>query len=345
MQRWFFTLLCIAWLCGWPTASVRAGQALQIYFVDVEGGQSTLVVDPRGESLLIDTGWPGFGGRDPERILAAAKAAGIHHIDYLVLTHYHADHTGGVPELSKRIPIGTYADHGPNTEDTPLTRGVYAEYERVAKQGKRITLRPGDRLPFKAMTVQILSAAGDAIRAALPGAGQPNPLCASEASSPNDPSENARSVGMLIQYGKFRFLDLGDLTHNKEMALVCPRNLIGTVDLYLMTHHGTVHTGTGDSSGARAIVHALHPRVAILNNATSKGGHPISWQIVRDSPGLQDVWQLHTAVDGGKEHNAPDQFIANLDDDDGHAIQVTAESNGTFVVVNSRSHYEKTYTK
>jgi competence protein ComEC len=346
MPRLSLVSVWIACMCLCPITGVRAGKSLEIYFIDVEGGQSTLVVDPQGESLLIDTGWIGFDGRDADRILAAAKAAGIDHIDSLVLTHYHADHAGGVRELAKRIRIGSFADHGANTENSLLTRTVYADYEKVVGRAKRITLKPGDRLPFQGMNVQVLAAAGEEVRAALSGAGQANPLCSSEPATPDDPSENARSVGMLITYGKFRFIDLGDLTHNKEVALVCPRNLIGTVDLYLMTHHGTVHPGSGDSSGARAIVEALHPRVAILNNGTHKGGHPIAWQIVHDSPGLQDLWQLHYAAEGGAEHNVPDRFIANLHDpEDGHSIQVTAERNATFTVLNSRNHYSKTYTK
>jgi hypothetical protein len=155
-----------------------------------------------------------------------------------------------------------------------------------------------------------------------------------------DPSENAQSVGMLITYGHFRFLDMGDLTKRKERALVCPNNLIGTVDLYLTSHHGL------DESNSRAMVHALRPRVAIMNNGAHKGGIPAAWQIVHDSPGLQALWQLHYAVDGGKDHNSPDEFIANLGEkDEGHSISVMARSNGSFTVTNSRNGLSKTYAK
>jgi len=340
VSRW---IVCL-WLLAAPVA--WAAKSLEIYFIDVEGGQSTLIVDPQGESLLIDTGWPDANGRDPDRIMEAAKAAGIDHLDYVILTHYHSDHAGGVVELSNRIKIGTFGDHGPNTEPTRETSGNYAAYLKVTEQSKRVILKPGDVLPFKGIHVQVLTAAGDEITTPLPGAGQPNPLCPTVPQAPPDPSENARSVGVLITYGKFRFIDLGDLTTRGELGLACPRNLVGTVDLYLTTHHGTAHPGTGDSSNAREIVEALHPRVAIMNNGAIKGGHPVAWQIVHDSPGLEDLWQLHYAVMSDKNHNVAEQFIANTTGtDDGHYIKVSAEPNATFTVLNTRNDFQKTYTK
>jgi competence protein ComEC len=333
-------------LCLWLTPVAGAPKPLQIYFIDVEGGQSTLIVDPQGESLLIDTGWDDFSGRDADRIMAVAKSAGIDHIDDVIITHYHSDHVGGVPQLASRIKIGTFFDHGSNTEMTPETRAGYAAYEKVAAQAKRVVVKPGDELPLRGLRVQVLTSAGEEITAPLPGAGQANPVCAFEPKFPPDPSENSRSVGVLITFGKFRFIDLGDLTNLKELGLACPNNLIGTVDLYLMTHHGTAHPGTGDGSGARAIVEALHPRVAIMNNGAIKGGHPVAWQIVHDSPGLEDLWQLHYSIQGDKDHNSPEQFIANVGgNDEGHFIKVSAEANATFTVVNSRNNFQKTYTK
>jgi competence protein ComEC len=346
MRRVSLICLWIVSLCLLVAPVVMAAKALEIYFIDVEGGQSTLVVDPLGESLLIDAGWPDFDGRDADRIMRAAKAAGIDHIDYLVITHYHSDHAGGVPQLAGRIKIGAFADHGLNTESSAETRANYASYEKVVAGSKHIVLKPGDRIPFLAMNVQVLASAGNEISAPLPGAGDPNPQCASEPAAPADPSENSRSVGVLITYGTFRFTDLGDLTTRGELGLACPRNLIGTVDLYLSTHHGTAHPGTGDSSNARAIVDALHPRVAIMNNGAIKGGHPVAWQTIHDSPGLEDLWQLHYAVLAGKEHNVADPFIANVvGGDDGNYIKVSAQPNATFTVVNSRNNYTKTYTK
>jgi competence protein ComEC len=337
----FFFALCLSLA---PVAG--APKPLQIYFIDVEGGQSTLIVDPQGESLLIDTGWDDFNGRDANRIMIAAKSAGIDHIDDLVITHYHSDHVGGVAQLASRIKIGTFFDHGPNTEMDAPTRAGYAAYEKVAAQAKRVVVKPGDVLPFNAMRVQVLTAAGEEISAPLPGAGQANPVCASEGTPPADPSENSRSVGVLITFGQFRFIDLGDLTIQKELGLACPKNLIGTVDLYLTTHHGGAHPGSGDSSNSRAIVEALHPRVAVMNNGAIKGGHPVAWQIVHDSPGLEDMWQLHYSIQGDKDHNVGEQFIANVGgNDEGNYIKVSAELNATFTVVNSRNNYAKTYKK
>lgn len=328
-------------------AAARDGKSLEIYFIDVEGGQSTLIVDPQGESLLIDAGWDDFDGRDANRIVSAAKAAGIDQIDWLAITHYHADHVGGVAQLASRMKIVHFADHGANMENTREARANYAEYEKVAAQGKHIVVKPGDTIPFKDMKVQVLTSAGDEIREPLPGAGQANPLCTSGREAPADGSENARSVGLLITYGKFRFIDLGDLTARGELGLACPNNLVGTVDLYLVTHHGTAHPGSGDSSNAREIVEALHPRVAVMANGAIKGGHPVAWQTVRDSPGIEDLWQLHYSVMAGKVHNSAEQFIANPagPEDEGHFIEVSAERDATFTVVNSRNNFEKTYKK
>ena len=347
MRRAFILSVWIVCACLTAGAAARGGKSLEIYFIDVEGGQSTLVVDPQGESLLIDAGWDDFNGRDANRIVSAAKAAGIDHIDWLVVTHYHADHAGGVPQLASRMKIMNFADHGPNMENTRETRASYVAYEKVAAQAKHAVVKPGDTIPFKGMDVQVLTSAGDGIRVPLPGAGQANPLCASGRKAPADGSENARSVGLLITYGKFRFIDLGDLTTRGELGLACPNNLVGTVDLYLMTHHGTAHPGSGDSSNAREIVDALHPRVAVMDNGAIKGGHPVAWQTVHDSPGLQDLWQLHYSVMAGKDHNSSEQFIANLagPQDEGHSIEVSAERDATFTVVNSRNNFQKTYKK
>jgi competence protein ComEC len=298
------------------------------------------MVTPSGQSLLIDTGWPGFNGRDASRIVTTAKAAGIERIDYVVITHFHRDHVGGVTQLADQIKIGTFVDHGPNMEDSAASREDFAAYEKVAANSKRLSVKPGDQIPMKDINVQVLTATGEHITAPLPGAGQPNPLCASEPEAPIDSTENARSLGMLITFGKFRFLDLGDLTKRKEKDLVCPNNLIGTVDLYLTTHHGV------NQSNAKVIVDAIHPRVSIMNNGAHKGGSQEAWETIHNSPGLQDLWQLHYAMGSDKAHNVPEMFIANLDEKcEGKYIKVTAEANGTFAVLNSRNNFEKTYSK
>ena len=340
MRRFLCALTIIACLYLLPAVSAKTTKPLEIYFIDVEGGQATLVIDPRGPSLLVDTGWSEVNGRDAARILAAARAAGLKQIDYVLITHYHRDHVGGVAELAQQIKIGTYVDHGPNMEDSDSSRQLYADYQKVIGQSKHLVVKPGDRLPFKAITVQILTAAGEHIGAPLAGANQPNPVCASDPEAEVDKSENARSLGILITYGKFRFIDLGDLTKRKERELACPNNLIGTVDLYLATHHGV------SQSNARSIVEALHPRVAIINNGPHKGGSKDAWEIIHNSPGLEDLWQLHYAADSDKDHNAPEMLIANpAENCEGRYIKVTADSEGAFTVLNSRNNYQKRYTK
>ena len=316
-----------------------AAKTLDIYFIDVEGGQATLVVSPSGQAMLIDTGWRGFSGRDADRIAAAAKHAKIKEINYVVITHYHRDHVGGVPQLAERIKIGAYVDHGPLMETgNKAVREDFADYEKAISGAQHIVVKPGDVIPLKGVNVDVLSSAGDLFGKPQPGAGAPNPLCAEAKPKEDDPTENARSVGMLISYGKFRMLDLGDLTWNKELGLVCPNNLIGRVDLYLTTHHGM------DQSGPAALVHVISPRVAIMNNGAKKGGSPSAWQIVKDSPGLEDLWQLHYAMAGGKDHNVADSFIANVDEfDQGDYIRVSAEQDGAFTVFNSRNKFHHEY--
>ena len=342
MRRLLRSLLVQTLVCALFSVAALAAESksLQLFFIDVEGGQATLLVTPSGQSLLIDTGWPGFNGRDAGRIVAAAKAAGVDRIDFVVFTHFHRDHVGGVTQLANQIKIGTFVDHGSNMEDSAVSREDFAAYEKVAANSKRLIVKPGDQIPMKDISVQVLTAAGEHITTPLPGAGQPNPLCASEPEAGADSTENARSLGMLITFGKFRLLDLGDLTKRKERDLVCPNNLIGTVELYLTTHHGL------DQSNAKVIVDAIHPRVSIMNNGAHKGGSPEAWETIHNSPGLQDLWQLHYAMDSDKAHNVSEMFIANMDENcEGKYIKVTAETNGTFTVLNSRNNFKKTYSK
>ena len=321
-------------------AETSASKALQIYFVDVEGGQATLVVSPSGESLLIDTGWPGYEGRDADRILAAAHQAGITQLDYVLITHYHRDHVGGVPQLVDGITVGTFVDHGPNLEDSAVTRSDYAAYEKAIAGHAHVVVKPGWTLPIKGIEVRVLSAAGDHITSPLPGAGEANSNCASESAADVDPTENARSVGVLITYGHFRFLDLGDLTKKKEIELACPKNMLGKVDLFLVTHHGA------DLSNPKALVWALQPRVAILDNGPRKGASPAAWQIVHESPKLEDLWQLHYAEESDKAHNVTEARIANVKENcEGKYLKVAAQSDGTFTVTNSRTAEQKTYPK
>ncbi|HTS37270.1 MAG TPA: MBL fold metallo-hydrolase [Candidatus Solibacter sp.] len=322
------------------SATAPAAKPMQIYFIDVEGGQATLVVSPTGQSLLIDTGWPGYEGRDADRIVAAAHQAGLKQIDYVLITHFHRDHVGGVPQLVDGIKIGTFVDHGPNQEDSEVTRTDYAAYEKAIAGHAHVVVKPGWGLPIKGLEVKVLAAAGDHIASPLPGAGEANALCKAEPAAEADATENARSVGVIITYGQFRFLDLGDLTKKKELELACPNNMLGTVDLFLVTHHGA------DLSNSKSLDWTLHPRVAIFDNGPRKGASPAAWQIVHDSPGLEDLWQVHYAAESDRDHNIAEERIANVKENcEGKMLKVSATPDGTFTVTNTRNGVEKTYKK
>lgn len=320
--------------------SSSAGR-LKVYFVDVEGGQSTLFVTPAGHSLLIDTGWQGNNGRDADRIVAVAKQAGLSKIDYVLLTHYHEDHVGGVPQLVARIPVGTFIDHGPNRElDHGITEHGYAEYEKVLATGrsKRILAHPGDVLPIEGMTVRVISADGSLIANALPGAGELNPFCKISEVRPADQTENSRSLGTEITFGKLKILDLGDLTWDKEMQLMCPNNKLGHVDIYIVSHHGWYQ------SSSPALVDAIHARVAIMDNGAKKGGSIPTLETLSKAPGLETSWQLHFSEEGGLAHNTAERYIANIQGADaGHFLELTAAKDGSFEVLNSRTHFAQKY--
>jgi beta-lactamase superfamily II metal-dependent hydrolase len=336
-----FACLCALALLPASIAAQAKTHQLRIYSIDVEGGQSTLLVTPSGASLLVDTGWPGNNGRDADRIQAAMRDAGITRIDHLLITHYHVDHVGGVPELAKRVTIGEFLDHGPNREDSDSTRNGYAAYLKAVGDHPHRVVHPGDTISIPALSVVVLAADGEHIDA-VPGiTPAPNPFCAGERQWAADPSENARSSGILVTFGKFKFLDLGDLTGQKEVALICPNNPIGTVDLYLVTHHGM------NLSNSRAIVDAVHPRVAIMNNGAHKAGMPEAWQTVHDSPGLIDLWQLHTAENSDAAHNSPAALIANPAGaaQDGAYLKVIASSDGNFSVTNTRTGETRKYAR
>ena len=321
-----------------PAQTQAKANHLLIYSIDVEGGQATLLVAPSGGSLLVDTGWGGNNGRDADRILAAMKDAGITKIDHVLITHFHTDHVGGVPNLVDRIPVGEFLDHGVNREDSDITRHDYAAYLKAIQGKPRRVIHPGDTIRIPGLSTIVLAADGEHITQ-VPGIKPvPNPNCASEPQWPVDDSENARSSGILVRYGSFRFLDLGDLTKAKEIALVCPNNPIGTVDLYLVDHHGM------NLSNTRALVDAIHPRVAIMNNGAHKAGSPEAWQTVHDSPGLADLWMLHTAEGSDAAHNSPAPLIANLKGgSDGAYLKVVASADGSFSVTNTRTGQTKQY--
>ncbi len=319
----------------------RTENALRIYFVDVEGGQATLFVTPAKQSLLIDTGWPGNEGRDAERIVAAAKLAGVSKIDYVLITHFHMDHVGGVPQLAARIPIGTFIDHGENRESTDApTVQVWKAYKDLLAPGKykRITAKPGDVLPIAGIHAVVASADGAVLASPLPDAGGENPACKNAEQYPADQTENLRSLGTVITFGKLRVLDLGDLTHDKEMELMCPKNKLGKIDIYIVSHHGW------SQSGSPALVYGIAPRVAIMDNGAKKGGTPSVWDIIEKSPGLENLWQLHFSDEGGTAHNIAEEFIANPSGPDaGNYLELTAWPDGSFEVLNPRTRKTRHY--
>jgi beta-lactamase superfamily II metal-dependent hydrolase len=326
---------------GTSAYAARKAGRLTVAFIDVEGGQATLFVTPTGESLLIDTGWPSNGSRDADRIMRAAKESGINRIDFVLLTHYHVDHAGGVPQLAARIPVGTFIDHGPNREPDTASdeQGSYPAYRQtLATSGARhIVATRGQLLPVPGMRVQVVSADGKVTDDALPGAGQPNPFCAASEVRAADTSENGRSLGVLITFGKLKILDLGDLTWDKEMQLMCPVNELGTVDVLVVSHHGF------NQSNSPALVDAVHARVAIMDNGERKGGTVAALKTVNAAPGLETLWQLHTSA-AGKTDNTPERFIANpLGTDAGFAIKLLGDADGSFEVVNERTGMAQQY--
>jgi competence protein ComEC len=322
-------------------AQAKAQKQLLIYSIDVEGGQATLLVAPSGGSLLVDTGWPDRDGRSATRIQAAMKDAGITGIDHVLITHYHVDHVGGVPELVKHVKVGEFIDHGPNHEDSNMARHDFDAYLKAIEGTPRRIVHPGDMIPIPGLSVVVLAADGEHI-SAIPGIKPtPNPGCATERKWDVDTTENARSTGILVTFGKFRFLDLGDLTGAKEVALVCPNNPIPPVDLYLVNHHGM------DLSNSHALVDAIHPRVAIMNNGSRKAGMPEAWQTVHDSPGLADMYMVHTAEGSDAAHNSPEPLIANPKGagSDGAYFKIVVSPTGAFSVTNSRTGQTKEYRR
>jgi beta-lactamase superfamily II metal-dependent hydrolase len=314
---------------------------LQAYFIDVEGGQATLFIDPAGKSLLIDTGWDDNDGRDADRIVAAAKSAGLTRIDYALITHFHQDHVGGVPQLLQRIPVGVFFDHGENRELTAQVNKDYDNYKAALATAhvKRVSAKPGDVLPVEGLNIQVISADGDLIAKPLPGAGQPNQYCAATQTRPADQTENARSLGTLITFGKLRILDLGDLTWDKEMQLMCPNNKLGHVDILIVSHHGW------NQSSSPALVDAIGARVAIMDNGAKKGGSTPILDTIRKAPGLEALWQLHFSEEGGPEHNTASEYIANLSgpEDAGNYLKLSVNADGGFAVWNSRTRQSKSY--
>jgi len=367
MRNGFLAALVIA-LATIGARAQSPRKTLDIYVVDVEGGNATLFVSPSGQSVLIDTGNGGPAAqRDGDRILAATKDAGLSQIDHLITTHWHGDHFGAMEMVASKIPIKHFVDHGALMEAvTPGNAFVGEGYPKLYGAATHTVAKPGDKITIAGLDWRIVAAAGQHITSPLPGAGKANPTCADYKPGMPDPTENAQSVGSIVTFGKFRVAHLGDLTWNKEFELMCPNNPIGTVDLFIVSHHGQA------ISNSPQLVHALHPRVMVMNNGTRKGGQPDAMKVLHTSPGLEDLWQVHFSQLSGQEYTVPGMFIANTYDEpiaampiaattapapgpgaapppahNGQAywIKISARDDGSFTVTNARNGFSKTYTK
>jgi competence protein ComEC len=325
-------------------AGARPGN-LDIYWVDVEGGAATLIVSPSGESLLFDSGWE-VGDRDAKRIATAAQQAGIKRIDDFVLSHFHADHAGGISALSKLIPIGRCFDRGDFIE--PANQRWRDAYLSVCG-AKRTIVHPGDRIPLQGLQVDVVASNGQLLARPIHGGG-PNPLCATAENKPPDVPENQLMVGALFTYGKFRFLDLADLDWEKEMELSCPVNRIGEVTVWQAGRHGAL-----DGAGAPGFLYAVKPQVVVVNNGPRKGlGGPspglqkaltVHYERIAKTPGIEGIWQGHRSL-LDPDHNAPDDMIANLEDTpacQGHWIKGSVGRDGRFTITNGRNGFSRDY--
>lgn len=348
----------IALALGAAAAAQPPSATFDAYVIDVEGGEATLFVAPSGESMLVDAGWPGFDGRDADRIVSVARLAGVQAIDYLVVTHFHTDHMGGAAPLAARLPVRRFVDHGTTVDRNESAQAAFQTYADLRRRATHIEARPGDTIPIAGLNVAVIASGGSVLRRPLEGAGLPNPLCEGftfhgpEITSRAADPEDSRSVSLFIAYGEFKTIIMGDLTWNREHELMCPSNNLGTVDAYLVSHHGS------DTSGSEALVHALRPRVGIMNNGPRKGGAIQTFRILRASPGFEDLWQNHYSLPAGDGHNWPEPFIANLEPSGGaeaaaaappvhmgpaHWIRLSAQRDGSFSVTNSRTGQTKRY--
>ena len=342
----------------------RQAKTLDIYVVDVEGGNASLFVSPSGESLLIDTGNGGMAApRDAGRIVEAANDAGISQIDHLITTHWHGDHYGGLAELTTRIPIRHFIDHGANIQPAEATDAfLNTTYPALYAKARHTVVKAGDTIPFAGVATRVVASAGQVIARPLPGAGKSNPSCNIPRRQTQPIPEDTQSVTTHFTFGRFRALHPGDLTIDKEFDLMCPNNRIGTVDVLVGPHHGQ------DTSNSEAFVHALQPRVVVMNNGTRKGGWPDVMRSFYTSPRFEDLWQLHFSLLSGQEYAPPGVFTANVVDEQPNAlpvapmpapaanappppvhngraywVKVSAREDGTFTVTNTRNGFTREY--
>lgn len=319
---------------GAAGAPVGTTEPLQIYWIDVEGGAATLLVAPNGEVVVVDAGFP--GSRDPDRIAKVLKnEVKADHIDHMICTHYHNDHVGGIATLGGLLPITHFYDHGATVQQGQ----DYNDYVSFAGN-KRVLTKAGDKLTLGDVVLTFVTAAGKVIDPPLPGS-KANPTCPAT-STPNmdGGAENGQSLGFIARFGNFSFLDLGDLTWDIEQTLMCPTNRIGTVDLFQVSHHGQ------DFSNSPQLVHALSPLVAVMNNGASKGGGTGTFETLKSSPGIQDIWALHQVTANDAAHNASEALTANLSggQDAANYIKAVVTPTGSYTLTNGRTGMSKTYS-
>jgi len=334
---WRELFVCLVTLL--PIAVLSAADTLEMTVVDTEGGKAIVMLTPDGESMLVDAGFPGSNDRDTKRIVAAAEELKIKQFDYMLVTHYDGDHVANIASVDARIPAKVFLDRGPlqpGGDQGGIQRNM-TSYLKCIGERKRVTLKPGEAIPFKGLKVTVLTAGGEVIKRSLPGAGKPNEFANSPKPDIGPQDENAECIGLLYEFGKFRMADFADLLQTQEFAPMTPDNPVGTVDLFMVSHHGAFR------SNNPVLVYALHPKVAIMNNGARKGGDAITFDTLKASPGLQDLWQLHTSM-SAKDKNAPADFIANTEEKcEGKAIKVSVQRDGAFTVTNMRNGFSKTY--
>jgi competence protein ComEC len=348
------TLTIVLCLCV-LAAVMPAADQLQIYAIDSEG-KAVLTIAPSGETMLEDLGWTAFGNRGAttNQVVSALKAIGVKRIDHLLISHFDVDHVGEVSELLAAFPVGRCYDHGdiqlPNEENprfaqmAEASKARFATYVAACEKIGRTILKPGDKVPIKGVDVQVVHAAGKWITKPLPGAGAPNPACAT-AKQPElvarDLEDNA-SIGLLYTYGKFRYYDGADLESHYAHAMVCPNNPIGTVELWAVNVHG-------QSKGySTAMASALKAPVVIEYNdgRMGRGNDPDVWAGLQALPTPPDIWLLHFNERSGPEKNPPPDFIANLPGTDGmKGLKISVSLDGSFTVANERNGFSKTYKK
>ncbi len=349
-----FSALCLFAAVLLPAAAqaTHGDGKLHIAVIDVAGGQSTLFVSPTGQSLLVDAGWPGNNYRDADRIVAAAKDLGVTRLNTVLITHYHTDHVGGVPQLVERIPVDKFIDHGTRYGKDPDPAVNYDNYMRVIASGKfqRSIVKAGDALPADGFEGTVIAAAGTVMQSSLPGQGAPNPLCAKAPAVLEDTSENGQSIALVLRFAGLTIVDGGDMTFDRERMLVCPGNKVGPVDLMIVSHHGV------DWSSSPVWINSLAPRVAIMDNGSNKGGSTSVIDTIKASPRLEALYQLHPApsvtyknpgqtVQGGPEHNTPAEFIANGSGVDGKRVDVTVNPDGGLDIKSQGSGQTKHFVK